>query len=117
MSYETTGLLHSKSAIMIVSDRFQKREFVIKVADGAHEQFIKFELHQDKVSLTDGLKKGDEITVRFNIRGKEYIKDGEARYFTNLVAWKIEHGPAAQPSGFPTVGDEPVSQIDDDLPF
>lgn len=117
MSYEVTGQLHSRSNTQQISDRFKKREFVIKVVDGAHEQHIKFELHQDNVSKVDGLNKGDEITVMFNIRGKEYFKDGEARYFNNLVAWNIGHGAAAPKTIFPSAADEPQNSDTDDLPF
>lgn len=111
-SLELEGYLHSKSNTQQISDRFKKREFVLRVLDGQHEQLIKLELHQDKVIQLDGLKKDDELLVRFNIRGKGYEKNGTTNYYTNLVAWKIERATAA-----PSTPTKQANENSDDLPF
>jgi len=38
----------------------------------------------------DKYKVGNTVTAHFNIRGREWEKDGKKSYFTNLDAWRIE---------------------------
>ena len=33
---------------------------------------------------------GEEIKVSFNLRGREWTRDNEVRYFNTLDAWRIE---------------------------
>lgn len=101
---------------------FQAREFVIEIQDGNYPQFIKFQLTQDRCPLLDSYEEGQPIKVHFDLRGREW----QGKYFTNLNAWRLEAvQPAATttappPAGdmdFPTAGDEPPVQVNDDLPF
>ncbi|WCL80258.1 DUF3127 domain-containing protein [Saprospira sp. CCB-QB6] len=102
-----------------VTDRFKKRAFVVET-DENYSQLIQAELTQEKCSLIDDYKVGDEVRVHFNIRGREW----NGRYFTNLNAWRLERlgAPAANnapvgdlppPPEEDTVGDD----YEDDLPF
>tara|TARA_S200002703_G_scaffold3018_5_gene4482 strand:+ start:8963 stop:9481 length:519 start_codon:yes stop_codon:yes gene_type:complete len=68
-----------------VSDKFKKREIVIDTP-GEYPQKVAFEFTQDKCELLDKYKIGEEITVYFNIRGREW----NGKYFTNLNGWRIE---------------------------
>jgi single-strand DNA-binding protein len=52
MAYDVTGRLHEIFDEQQVSDKFRKREFVLEVQDGQYPQQIKFQLTQDKTSLT-----------------------------------------------------------------
>lgn len=96
---------------------FNKREFVVTTEEERFPQDISFECLKEKVSLIEGLEKGQSVTVFFDIRGREW----NGRYFVNLAAWKIEKGggpgdsneadtersrPASTPSG--EIGDEEV---------
>ncbi len=68
---------------------------------------------KDKISLLEGLEPGQEVTVSFDIRGREY----NGRYFNNLQGWKVvaaEGGAADQP---PPQDDEPPPMGDKDIPF
>jgi hypothetical protein len=112
MTFEITGNLHMKFEVQQISETFKKREFVLEVLDGAYSQFIKFELTQDKVDRLGDAKNGDEISVSFNLRGREYTKDGETRYFNTLQAWQIAHGMKAEAA--PTVA---TAENKDDLDF
>lgn len=86
-SIKMTGSLHSLEDAQTFGSGFTKREFVLKVEDGKFDQLIKFELLQDKVGEIDGYKVGDNLTVNFNIRGREH----NGRVFNNLVAWRLEN--------------------------
>lgn len=88
------GKVHEVGPIMQVSETFKKRELIVEVSENReYKEYIKFEANQDKTALFTGLKKGDEITVHFNLRGKPWTnKQGQTNYFNSLQAWKIE-GP------------------------
>jgi len=121
MSYELSGKLFLKNEEVVISDRFKKREFVVLTEDdkGAqvYTEHVKFQLTQDKCDLIDKYNEGDEVTVKFNIKGNKWEKDGETSYFTNLDAWGISHSeskpkeeapapaPAPAPAASLTQGD------------
>ncbi|HBX74297.1 MAG TPA: hypothetical protein DEG86_15060, partial [Halieaceae bacterium] len=72
---------------------------------------------QDKIGLLEGLQSGQEVTVTFDIRGREY----NGRYFNNLQGWKISAaGAPAQAqddyAGMPYQAGDP-GPTDDDIPF
>jgi ribosomal protein L3 len=140
MAYDVTGRLHEIFDEQQVSEKFRKREFVLEVQDGQYPEHIKFQMVQDKTSLIDPFKMGDEVKVTFNLRGRGFNKNGQMLYFTNLEAWKIEPAaggnagnsygagqqqaaprPAAQNQN-PTLRAQPsaapiASDDDNDLPF
>jgi len=86
-----TGSLHILGDTQTFNSGFTKKEFVVKVDDGKFDQFIKLELVKDRIKEIDEAKVGDEITVHFNIRGREH----DGRFFNNLVAWRIESASPA----------------------
>jgi hypothetical protein len=47
---------------------------------------ITFELINDKTSLIDAFGVGEEITVSFNLKGREW----KEKFFNTLEAWKVE---------------------------
>lgn len=135
MNFEINGRLAEKFETQVISDRFQKREFVLEIKSTGSNSFefvdlIKFQTTQDKCALLDQFNIDDMVKVSFNLRGRKWEKDGQVSYFTNLEAWRIEKvqseasGSAPevqkdvpdQDAPFPT--DPPESDTDvDDLPF
>ena len=94
---------------------FTKREFVVTTLE-QYPQDVKLECTQQRVSLLDSLKEGDNVDVFFNIRGNEY----NGKYFVNLQAWKIEAaGSTPAPAPQPVAPDTSLNSADDDgdLPF
>ncbi len=119
---QVTGKLKVKSNEQVVSDRFRKREFVITDESSQYPQHISFQLTQDKCSLIERVNIGDEITVSFNLRGREWTSpQGEVKYFNSLEAWKIEaRSTSASPSyeAAPMPSQQAMSgDVKDDLPF
>ena len=111
---ELTGTLVVKYDIQQVSEKFKKREFVIKT-DDKYPQFITLQLVNDKCGLIDTVSVGDELTAQININGRPYDKNNETRYFNSIEAWKIEAKSKTsepQPINSP---DLPVEE--DELPF
>ena len=125
MAFEIEGRLHKKFDTQQVTDKFQKREFVLEIEDGAYPQVIKFQLTQANCGKLDNANEGDQIKVTFNLKGREYVKEGKTLYFTNLDAWRIDAvganqntAPAAGANSFPSAADAPSISADmDDLPF
>ena len=93
---EIKGKIEKVMEVNQVTDNFKKRDFVLLVQDGNYPQYIKFECHQNKVSVLDHCREGDEVNVKFNLRGRPYDKNGTTLYFNTLVAWFIEKEEQAQ---------------------
>ena len=118
MAYDLTGKVKLIQEAKTFDSGFTKREMVVTVEDGKYPQEINLEFVQDKASLLDNLRVGQEVTVTFDIRGREY----NGRYFNNLQGWKIvaasdesamsgSEQPPAPPHG------SPADYEDDEIPF
>lgn len=95
MSYKAEGKIEKIFDTEEKTATFSAREFVIEVADGQYPQMVKFQLVQDKCSLVDDYKEGDQIEVEFDLRGREW----NGKYFTNLQAWRISRAGDSEGSG------------------
>lgn len=116
------GQLHLKLATQQISDKFSKREFILKTElSSQYPQLVKFELTQDNCSLLDKVSEGDILSVDFNLRGREYKNKNTAEvgYFNTLVAWKIDRKSAGAPvpTNAGSVPAPPAQSKTDDLPF
>ena len=117
MTYQLTGKIKLIQEPKTFDSGFTKREMVVIVEDGKYPQEINLEFVQDKVNLLDDLQPGQEVTVSFDIRGREY----NGRYFNNLQGWRIE--PAGAQDGRSDAGQATgehfpgPADIDEDIPF
>lgn len=75
-----------------VSERFSKREFVLTTDQSTpYPQTILFELQQDKCDIIDAYNVGQEVSVDFNLKGRQWTNpQGEVKTFNTLSAWKIQ---------------------------
>jgi len=105
MSFEIAGKVVKVFDIESKTESFQARDFVIESVNDRYPQMIKFQLTQDRCSIVDNCKEGDDIKVYFDLRGREW----NGKYFTNLNAWKVESINTNQAAAIP---DTPVSQGD-----
>ena len=70
---EVVGTLKAKFDTQKVSDRFQKREFVLTTeASTPYPQHVSFQVTQDKCNILDQFNDGEEIKVQFNLKCKRY---------------------------------------------
>jgi single-strand DNA-binding protein len=117
MAYDLTGKVKLVQDAQTFGSGFTKREVVVTVEDGKYPQDICLEFVQDKVSMLDNVQAGQEVTITFDIRGREY----NGRYFNNLQGWKIQTGAGASASEKPPVSDKDVpadfDEYEDDIPF
>lgn len=123
---EIKGKVHEVGATQQVSETFKKRDLIVEYAENpSYPEYIRFEALQDKSSLLDSLKVGDEVEVFFNLRGRAWTdKTGKTSYFNSLVVWRINTltGNAAAPApaspAYATPVDVSTNTDDgDDLPF
>jgi Domain of unknown function (DUF3127) len=127
MGIQVSGRLHAIFETKQVTDRFQKREFVLELSDKSqYAQFVLFQLTGDRVVAVDAFKAGDQVRVDFSLRGREWTsKQGEVKYFNSLDVWSVEAEGSGGGSGGgrskarddepPVSSHEPV--FDDDIPF
>lgn len=124
MNYELTGTVKIIQDPQTFASGFTKRELIVTVPDGNYPQDISLEFLKDKADLLNELSVGDEVTVSFNLRGREY----NGKYYNNLTGWKLQknNGQSAQPSqSYPPQTSTPPNQVSepnfdddmDDIPF
>ena len=88
---EVVGTLKTKFETQKVSDRFQKREFILTTeANTPYPQHVSFQVTQDKCTILDQFSDGEELKVQFNLRGREWNGPQGIKYFNTLEAWRIE---------------------------
>lgn len=131
--FELTGIIIEIFPAQTFGKGFRKREFVLEVGD-KYPQKIIFQLVQEKCNLIDSYSVGSEVTVSFNINGRDWTdKMGTTKYFNSLEAWRIagqtiKNGPAVEDDEFDDIFDnssasqKPQAEksfdwSDDDLPF
>lgn len=125
MNYEISGKLIFKEDTQHISERFQKREFVIEVENEKNPQwndFVKIQLIQDRCDLLENIALNETIKVYFNVRGRKWENKGQVSYFTNLEGWRIEKVQNQASDAIPPVPEYAVEDIPpmpeaDDLPF
>ena len=124
---EMTGVLYRKMDMQKITDKLDKRDFVIETVDDQYPQLVKFELVNDRCLVVDRHQVGDRVKVSFNVRGREWKKDdGSTVFFVALQAWRIESLAAASSTTPQTATVQPLATVqepvavmndDSDLPF
>jgi hypothetical protein len=96
---EVIGTIKVKFDTVKVSDRFQKREFVLTTEGNTpYPQHVSFQVTQDKCSMLDQFREGEEVKIQFNLRGREWNGPQGVKYFNTLEAWRIEKLQGSQPA-------------------
>lgn len=91
-----TGTIIQKYPIQQVTDKFSKREFVIKTNEDKFPQEILVQLTQDNCSKLDGFNVGDQVIAQYNLRGRGYVnKEGVKKYFNSIEIWSIKKDSGA----------------------
>jgi len=121
---EVKGFLKVINDVVVLSEKFKKREVVITVSDGKYPQDLLIQFSQDNVDLVDEFAIGQEVVIGINLRGRAWVNPkGEEKYFNTIEGWRItgvvnsskNDVPVAKPKKVQSIIDE--TQSDDDLPF
>lgn len=86
------GEIQTIGETITVSEKFQKREFVLITEQSSqYPQFLLMELQQDKCDIIDAYQECQQVSVDFNIRGRQWTdQQGKVKTFNTLAAWKIQ---------------------------
>ena len=115
--FKFTGTIKVIQDTQRISDKFQKREFVVTDTTSMYPQDILFQATQDKCNLLDQFQANDNVEVSFNLRGREWTSpQGEVKYFNTIEAWRIEKQGQSQPMGMPASGPSAMNMGTDPLP-
>ncbi len=115
--FKLTGTIKVIQETQRISDKFQKREFVVTDTTSMYPQDILFQATQDKCNLLDQFQANDNVEVSFNLRGREWTSpQGEVKYFNTIEAWRIEKQGQSQPMGMPASGPSAMNMGTDPLP-
>ncbi len=121
MAIEISGRLHKIFETKQITERFTKREFVVEVEDGKYPQQVLFQFTGDRCSNLDSFSEGQEVSIQFNLRGREWTSPkGEVKYFNSLDVWRMEPTNAsagASRGDEPPPPNEPPPDMDADIPF
>ena len=120
------GKVHEVSEVIEVTEKFRKRELVVEFAENPqYPEYVKFEAIQDRCSLMDNIKVGNDVEVFFNLKGRKCTdKNGKDQFFNTLQVWKVNVLSAAEaaasnstPAYAAPVDISAAPGEDDDLPF
>lgn len=114
---EVSGSIKVIGAVQAVTPTFNKRELVIQTAE-QYPQTVMIEFVQDKCSILDNYKIGDEVKVGINIRGREWTNpQGKIVYFNSLHGWRIDKTGATALAPTKRQAPQVDEDYDDGLPF
>lgn len=116
MNYRVSGSIYSVFETKQVTERFQKRDFVLETSDNPnYPQHILFQLTGDRCSQIDSFNVGDAVVVEFSLRGREWKSpQGDIRYFNSLDVWAITSDTE---SGTKEMNGPLSSEEEEEMPF
>lgn len=119
MSLAITGklvkALDVESGTSKAGKEWRKQSFVIDTGAQFNPEVCFSLFGDDKISMLQGIKAGEEIEVSFNLSSREY----NGRYYHNIDAWRINKAASvivadpADEAPFPAQ----AAEEEDDLPF
>jgi hypothetical protein len=105
MNQQIKGVLTSKGVEQIINDKLTKREFVIKTED-KYPKDVCFTLINSRVDIVDPFQINEVVEISYSPESRNY----NDKWYTQLVAWKIEK----QSYNAPSEGD---NHWEGDLPY
>ena len=109
MELKINGTIKLINELQTWDSGFSKREFVVTTQE-QYPQDVKFEVVKDKAADFEKYNKvGDNVDVKFNVRGNEY----NGKYYVNLQAWHVAKGSEGETQ--PTAKQQ--MEEESDIPF
>lgn len=107
-AFTLNGKIIEISDEKIISEKFKKREFILKHAPNPdYPDFLKIEVVQNKTDLLDKYKVGENVVVDINLKGKKWEKGTESGYFNSIQAWRIQSDDASDDASDAVADPEP----------
>ena len=116
---EIKGTIKRVNETNVISDKFQKREFVLTDDNSEYPQILQLQLTQKNCDKLDGFSEGDRVNVKYNLRGREWTNpSGEVKVFNTIECWWIEKEDVANNAQTPISKTTIIEDLqEDDLPF
>jgi len=113
MELKLNGTIKLINELQTWDSGFSKREFVITTQE-QYPQDVKFEVVKDKATDFEKYNKvGDNVDVKFNVRGNEY----NGKYYVNLQAWHVAKVGSANNAQTTQTNSVTTEEVADDSPF
>lgn len=84
------GTIEAINPVEQITERFKKREFVVKTESVEYPQYLLIQTTNDKVSLLNGFTTGQNVRVHINLNGRKHNGQSGVKYYNSIDAWKIE---------------------------
>lgn len=119
---ELNGKVKKVFQTVKVTEKYSKREVVITIKDGMYEQDILLHCSNNQTDLLDGIRVGDNVDCKFNLKGREWTNpQGEVKYFNSLELWQInvQTKEETTPVAKPMTATQIVNEVEEstELPF
>ena len=121
--YEFTGTVKKVCDTMTFASGFTKRDLVVEEEkDGSWPNVVAFTFKKDNTAKLEGISEGQRVKIGFAVDGREWTdpKTGNVRYFTDLTALRLDvldSGSASDAPGDDFLPEEPLQDLDGDIPF
>lgn len=87
-SIEISGVIEEIFPEQVISDRFKKREFILlHDPNPDYPEHLKIEITNDKCVLLDKYKKGQEVDLSLNLKGR--MSESNGNYYNTIQCWRI----------------------------
>ena len=84
------GTVHAIMQTERVSEKFEKREIVIKTPE-PYSSMILVQFANQNVSKLDNITTGSQVEIEVNLKGRAWTNpQGEVKYFNSIEGWKIK---------------------------
>lgn len=88
---DLTGFIEHVGDVQNISEKFSKRDLVLRIDSGKYTEFIRCEATNHACELLNGYKQDDEVTISVYLTGRKYNKPtGEVAYFTSVKLSAIQ---------------------------
>jgi len=87
MTIEIKGTVKEIFGTLVVTEKFSKKELVVTIDETTkYPQHILIQANNDKISLLDNIKKGDLVTTRVNLNGRE----ANDKYYNSFSIYTLQ---------------------------
>lgn len=83
------GTIKALFATEQITQTFSKKEIVVETQE-TYPQSILLQFTNNNINKLDNINVGDNVEVKYNLRGRGYEKNGETRYFNTIEGWDIK---------------------------
>ena len=82
---ELSGIIEHVGEVQNISEKFSKRDLVLRTESGKYSEFIRCEATNSACDLLNNFKQDDEVKISVYLTGRKYNKPtGEVAYFTSV---------------------------------